>query len=325
MFSDENNRVILQDYTKVKVNAQNSFTQQEIEKPQQVVGKVTLESGFLPIFNLGEISTTPGFNKQSGSFLSEPTFNTSDIQIISSPSTQNPFLSATNSQASFGPQTSFNANSGTGFITTTSQSAPNVQTSVTTTEIQRPQIQIQSNNNNNNNNIFSNTTVGVPITQAPSLSTTQTITLNQQTNFSLFQTQSSPPPLFAAAAVNVQTNLPTNQPVQTSTSTILATAITTTLPLIINTQSPTQPVQTTTAPRVTTTTFAAPSLSTPAVGTTTSVCNYVQSCDQVVTGRGLNYDRVLQIIQDEEYLSKADTSIIRRNFFASQVSISSSF
>jgi len=37
-----------------------------------------------------------------------------------------------------------------------------------------------------------------------------------------------------------------------------------------------------------------------------------------VTGRGMKYGRVLQIIQNEQYLDKADTSIIRRNFIENQ-------
>ena len=35
-------------------------------------------------------------------------------------------------------------------------------------------------------------------------------------------------------------------------------------------------------------------------------------CDQQITGRGLNYDRTMQIIQNEEYLTEADKSVIRK-------------
>jgi hypothetical protein len=41
----------------------------------------------------------------------------------------------------------------------------------------------------------------------------------------------------------------------------------------------------------------------------------LQHCPQVVTGRNLPYGRALDIIQNEEYLSAVDSSIIRRNFY----------
>jgi len=41
----------------------------------------------------------------------------------------------------------------------------------------------------------------------------------------------------------------------------------------------------------------------------------LQHWPQVVTGRNLPYGRALDIIQNEEYLSAVDTSIIRRNFY----------
>ena len=69
----------------------------------------------------------------------------------------------------------------------------------------------------------------------------------------------------------------------------------------------------TAAPQAQTTARLPPIMSsTPAV--TTPACNYVQTCDQVITGRNLNYQRALNIIQNEEYLSAAD-NIIRRNEF----------
>lgn len=40
-------------------------------------------------------------------------------------------------------------------------------------------------------------------------------------------------------------------------------------------------------------------------------CNQ-RNCDQVITGRDLSYQRALQIVQDEEYLTEADLDIIRR-------------
>jgi hypothetical protein len=43
--------------------------------------------------------------------------------------------------------------------------------------------------------------------------------------------------------------------------------------------------------------------------------NVLQHCPQVVTGRNLPYGRALDIIQNEEYLSAVDSSIIRRNFY----------
>ena len=39
---------------------------------------------------------------------------------------------------------------------------------------------------------------------------------------------------------------------------------------------------------------------------------YVQTCDQSITGRMLSYNRALEIVQDEEYLTAADLDIIRR-------------
>ncbi len=39
---------------------------------------------------------------------------------------------------------------------------------------------------------------------------------------------------------------------------------------------------------------------------------YVQTCDQRITGRMLSYNRALEIVQDEEYLTAADLDIIRR-------------
>ena len=39
---------------------------------------------------------------------------------------------------------------------------------------------------------------------------------------------------------------------------------------------------------------------------------YIRSCDQAITGRNLDYDRALQIVQKEEYLAAADLSVIRR-------------
>merc|ERR1712106_7261 len=39
---------------------------------------------------------------------------------------------------------------------------------------------------------------------------------------------------------------------------------------------------------------------------------FVQTCDQVITGRQFQYDRSLEIIQDEEYLDDADFNDIKR-------------
>ena len=166
----------------------------------------------------------------------------------------------------------------------TTTSAPSTLSStVTTTQTQRPLTLF--NPNSNNNTIFNTV---APITQAQRLSTTQRITFNQQTTLSLFQTQPTSTTI-STAAVTLSTQ-PTPQTVRTTTATpSTPTAV------VLSTQSFTRPQQ-----------------------TTPSTCNYVQTCDQIVTGRNLNYGRVLRIIQDEEYLSKADTDIIRRNFIASQ-------
>ncbi len=39
---------------------------------------------------------------------------------------------------------------------------------------------------------------------------------------------------------------------------------------------------------------------------------YVQTCDQTISGRQIGYTRALDIVQGEEYLQAADTTIIRR-------------
>ena len=39
---------------------------------------------------------------------------------------------------------------------------------------------------------------------------------------------------------------------------------------------------------------------------------FVRRCDQIITGRDLQYNRALEIIQDEEYLSAADFDEIKR-------------
>ncbi len=39
---------------------------------------------------------------------------------------------------------------------------------------------------------------------------------------------------------------------------------------------------------------------------------HIRSCDQTITGRRLSYARALEIVQGEEYLTVADTDIIRR-------------
>ena len=40
---------------------------------------------------------------------------------------------------------------------------------------------------------------------------------------------------------------------------------------------------------------------------------FKRSCDQTITGRGLTYNRALEIVQNEEYLEAADTDILRYN------------
>jgi hypothetical protein len=39
---------------------------------------------------------------------------------------------------------------------------------------------------------------------------------------------------------------------------------------------------------------------------------YVQTCNQIISGRQLSYNRALEIVQSEEYLDAADTDLIRR-------------
>ena len=39
---------------------------------------------------------------------------------------------------------------------------------------------------------------------------------------------------------------------------------------------------------------------------------HVRTCDQTITGRNLDYSTALQIIQNEEYLTAADLSVIRK-------------
>ena len=43
----------------------------------------------------------------------------------------------------------------------------------------------------------------------------------------------------------------------------------------------------------------------------TSTC-FTQSCEQIISGRYLTYDRVLEIIQNEEYLSYANSQFVDR-------------
>ena len=51
----------------------------------------------------------------------------------------------------------------------------------------------------------------------------------------------------------------------------------------------------------------------PTIFSTTSTCNHVQTCHQVVTGRNLNYGTILRIVQNEEYLSVVDSKNINKN------------
>ena len=39
---------------------------------------------------------------------------------------------------------------------------------------------------------------------------------------------------------------------------------------------------------------------------------HVRKCDQQVTGRGLSYQRSLEVVQNEEYLTEADLDVLRR-------------
>ena len=73
-------------------------------------------------------------------------------------------------------------------------------------------------------------------------------------------------------------------------------------PLPTSTVNPNQP--TTSASTIFTTT-------TSRAQTTARTCK--QTCDQVVTGRNLKYQRALNIVQNEEYLSATDSGILRRN------------
>merc|ERR1712228_1073604 len=40
---------------------------------------------------------------------------------------------------------------------------------------------------------------------------------------------------------------------------------------------------------------------------------FIQTCEQVVEGRNFNYQRALEIVQDEEYLEDSDFEEIRRH------------
>lgn len=50
----------------------------------------------------------------------------------------------------------------------------------------------------------------------------------------------------------------------------------------------------------------------PTVLTPAPTC-LLRSCDQTITGRFLSYERALQIVQNEEYLSAADIDVIKRS------------
>ena len=41
---------------------------------------------------------------------------------------------------------------------------------------------------------------------------------------------------------------------------------------------------------------------------------FTQSCEQIVSGRNLPYDRILQILQTEEYLYSADLQFIDHRY-----------
>ena len=49
-----------------------------------------------------------------------------------------------------------------------------------------------------------------------------------------------------------------------------------------------------------------------AAGLDADAACYSRSCDQVVTGRGLSYQRALEVLQEEDYLTEADRSVIRK-------------
>ena len=42
---------------------------------------------------------------------------------------------------------------------------------------------------------------------------------------------------------------------------------------------------------------------------------FTQSCEQIISGRYLTYDRILEILQNEEYLEHAETKYISRRMW----------
>jgi hypothetical protein len=156
------------------------------------------------------------------------------------------------------------------------------------------------NNNNSNNQVFninnnnlantapatdvaSNDGVNFPVTSTPVIN-------NNNNNF-------APAPVITNSPV-VVTNPPVinNLPVVTNPPAVINRPVATNPPVIVTNP----PVV------ITTSTFA------PLQVESRQQSCYVRSCDQSISGRNLEYNRALQIVQNEEYLSAADLSVIRR-------------
>ena len=154
------------------------------------------------------------------------------------------------------------------------------------------------NNNNSNNQVFNinnnNLANTAPATDVAS---------NDGVNFPVTSTPVINNNNFAPAPVI------TNSPVVVTNPPVINNLpVVTNPPVVINRPVATNPPVIVTNPPVviTTSTFA------PLQVESRQQSCYVRSCDQSISGRNLEYNRALQIVQNEEYLSAADLSVIRR-------------
>ncbi len=165
-----------------------------------------------------------------------------------------------------------------------------------------------NNNNNfvNNNNQFSNNNNFVSNNQVPNNNFANN---NNQAPNNNFVNNNNP--VNTATAVN---NDPVNFPAVITQATTTVVSNNNNPPPVVITNPPAnvQPVviQTQAPP-----TAPAPALTpapaqAPAPAQSRQQQCYVRSCDQSITGRNLEYDRALQIVQNEEYLSAAGLNMI---------------
>ena len=161
---------------------------------------------------------------------------------------------------------------------------------------------VQTNVNSNNNNQVFNTNNNNLANTAPSTN----VVNNDSVNFPPTST-----PIIDNNINNINNN---NNNINNNINTVPA-AVVTGPPVVTNAPIVTRPPVVTNAPIVTNppVATAAPTPAPVALPAESrqQQC-YIRSCDQAITGRNLEYNRALQIVQKEEYLSAADLSVIRR-------------